>query len=221
VISGLAYGIDIHAHRCALRDQLPTVAVLAHGLDRIYPPIHRQTAVEMTEQGGLLTDFPTETKPDKPNFIKRNRIIAGLSDASIVVESAARGGSLITADIAFSYGRDVFAFPGRTTDAHSQGCNNLIRQNKAGLISCAADFISAMCWDTPVVAAKPVQAELLFIENEDNNQIMNILRERKEIHINQLAFETNLPVYKLVEILFDLEMNGVVKATPGNIYKLG
>lgn len=133
-MSGLAYGIDICAHRSALHNQLPTVAVLAHGLDRIYPSSHRNTAVEMLESGGLLTDFPSGTEPDRPNFLRRNRIVAGMSDCTIVVESAEKGGSLVTADIAFSYGRDVYSFPGRVGDSHSKGCNNLIRQNKAGLI---------------------------------------------------------------------------------------
>ncbi|MDR1938681.1 MAG: DNA-processing protein DprA [Tannerellaceae bacterium] len=221
IVSGLAYGIDIAAHRSALKHQLPTVAVLAHGLDRIYPPIHRPTAIEMLEHGGLLTDFPSETNPDKPNFIRRNRIIAGLTDATIVIESADKGGSLITADIAFSYGRDVFAFPGRVTDAHSQGCNRIIRQNKAGLITCAADFISAMCWDIPAApnGRLPVQAELPFPGNEDNNRILTLLREKEEMHINQLAIEMDMPVYKLSGILFELEMDGLIKAIPGSAYK--
>ncbi|MDR1918304.1 MAG: DNA-processing protein DprA [Tannerellaceae bacterium] len=220
VVSGLAYGIDIAAHRNALKHQLPTVAVLAHGLDRIYPPIHRATAIEMMESGGLLTDFPSETNPDKPNFIKRNRIIAGLSDATIVVESADKGGSLITADIAFSYGREVFAFPGRVTDLHSQGCNRIIRQNKAALITCAADFISAMCWDIPAPnsARPPLQTELPFLEDEDKTRILTLLRE-EERHINQLSVEMNLPVHKLSGILFELEMDGLIKAIPGGAYR--
>jgi DNA processing protein len=220
VVSGLAYGVDINAHRNALKQQLPTVAVLAHGLDRIYPPIHRQTAVEMLENGGLITDFPSGTNPDKQNFVKRNRVIAGLADATIVVESADKGGSLITADIASSYSRDVYAFPGRATDVHSQGCNRLIHQNKAGLITSAEDFISAMCWDVVTNKPQPLQTKLLFPDSEENNQIMAILGERKEIHINQLALETNMPVYKLVEILFELEMDGYIKAAPGSMYKL-
>lgn len=164
IVSGLAYGIDVCAHRSALRTGLPTVGVLAHGLDRIYPPAHRSTAVEMLQRGGgLLSDFPSGTEPDKPNFVKRNRIVAGLADATIVIESAEKGGSLITADIAFSYGRDVYAFPGRVSDLHSKGCNALIRQNKAGLITSATDLISALCWDVEKKAAPvPVQAELFL-----------------------------------------------------------
>lgn len=222
IVSGLAYGVDITSHRYALKQGLPTVGVLAHGLDRIYPLPHRQTAIEMLSQGGLLTDFPSETNPDKPNFIKRNRIIAGLSDATIVIESANRGGSLITADMAFSYGREVFAFPGRTTDLHSQGCNRIIRQNKAGLISNAADFIAAMGWDAennPSKRAQPQSLDL-FPETNENRLILSILREQKEVHLNQLALELNIPVYQLCTILFELEMNGVVKAAPGNTYKL-
>lgn len=221
IVSGLAYGIDICAHRSALKYQLPTVAVLAHGLDRIYPPSHRSSAVEMLEHGGLLTDFPSDTQPDKPNFIKRNRIVAGIADATVVVESAEKGGSLITADIAFSYGRDVYSFPGRISDMHSKGCNALIRQNKAGLITSASDLISALCWDVSMKSkATAIQTELFFPENGQSRQIQEIIRERKEIHINQLAVAMDMPVHQLSTLLFELEMNGVIKASPGNIYKL-
>jgi DNA processing protein len=223
VVSGLAYGVDIAAHRNALKHQLPTLAVLAHGLDRLYPPVHRSTAQEMLENGGLLTDFPSETSPDKPNFIKRNRIIAGLSDATIVIESSDKGGALITADIAFSYGRDVFAVPGRTTDANSQGCNRIIRQNNAGLITCADDFILAMRWDVslnPPAVRQPEQAKLVFSENEENSRFLAVLKEKGEIDVNQLAIETDIPVHELSSILFDLEMEGLVKRVPGDAYKL-
>ena len=221
IISGLAYGIDICAHRNALKNGLPTVGVLAHGLDRIYPSSHRSTAVEMLNNGGLLTDFPSGTEPDKPNFIRRNRIVAGLSDATIVIESAEKGGSLITADIAFSYGRDVYCFPGRVNDIHSKGCNNLIKTNKAGLITSASDLITALCWDVNPSPSKAtaVQTELFFPENNQQAQIVSILREKGEMHINQLALETGIPVHQLSTSLFELEMNGVVRAIPGNIYK--
>jgi DNA processing protein len=221
IISGLAYGIDIIAHRNALRHHVPTVAVLAHGLDRIYPPVHRPAAIEMLTHGGLLTDFPAETKPDKPNFVKRNRIIAGLADATVVVESADRGGSLITADIAFSYGREVYAFPGRTTDPHSQGCNRIIRQNKAGLITDANDLITALCWDIqPKQRMLPEQTQLLFAGNEEQNRILQLFAEKEEVHINTLATEMDLPVYQLSAILLELEMDGYIKAVPGNSYRL-
>jgi DNA processing protein len=223
IVSGLAYGIDIAAHRSALKHRLPTVGVLAHGLDRIYPSVHREAAIEMLEHGGLLVEFPSETMPDKPNFVRRNRIIAALSDATVVVESANKGGALITAELASSYGRGVFAFPGRTTDIHSQGCNRIIFQHKAGLISGAEDLISSLGWEVAAPTRIPPllqQTELFFSENEENDRIMAILEERKEMHINQLAVELNLPVYKLSGILFELEMNGQVKAVPGSTYRL-
>lgn len=224
IVSGLAYGIDIAAHRNALRNNLPTVGVLAHGLDRIYPSAHRSTAVEMLEHGGLLTDFPSETQPDKPNFLKRNRIVAGISDATVVIESAEHGGSLVTADIAFSYGRDVFSYPGRINDPHSKGCNELIRQNKAGLITSAADLVSALRWDVTTVSQPvAVQTELFFTESSPaavNSPVLDIIREYKEIHINQLAVLTGMPIQQLSALLFDLEINGMIKAMPGNLYKL-
>lgn len=222
IVSGLAYGIDVCAHRSALRNGLPTVGVLAHGLDRIYPPAHRSTAVEMLQRGGgLLSDFPSGTEPDKPNFVKRNRIVAGLADATIVIESAEKGGSLITADIAFSYGRDVYAFPGRVSDLHSKGCNALIRQNKAGLITSATDLISALCWDVEKKAAPvPVQAELFFEASDRTEAILALLREKGEMHIDRLALLLNQPVWELFPLLFELEMNGRIRTLPGNIYKI-
>jgi DNA processing protein len=220
IVSGLAYGIDINAHRSALKNQLPTVAVLAHGLDRIYPLAHRQTAIEMLGNGGLLTDFPSKTNPDKPNFIKRNRIIAGLSDATLIIESANKGGSLITADIAFSYSREVFAFPGRATDPFSEGCNRIIRQNKAGLITCANDLIEAMNWDLPdKKKPAPIQTTLFAHENEDINRIHTLLKEKSELHINELALELEMPVFKLSPLLLEMEMEGIIKTIPGNRYK--
>lgn len=161
VVSGLAYGIDIHAHRAALQHQLKTVGVLAHGLDRIYPAEHRKTAVHMLEQGGLLTEFMSRTTPDRQNFIRRNRIVAGMSDATIVVESAAKGGALITAELANEYHRDCFAFPGRCTDPYSAGCNLLIRNNQATLVTSAEDIVKAMNWtQKPTIERGAVQRQL-------------------------------------------------------------
>lgn len=221
IISGLAYGIDIQAHRSALKYNLPTVAVLAHGLDLLYPSAHRATAIEMLDKGGLLTDFPSGTQPDKPNFVKRNRIVAGLADTTIVIESAEKGGSLITADIAFSYGRDVYTFPGKVTDPQSKGCNNLIKQNKAGLITSANDLIDALCWENPnQPKKKPQQTELIFPENSAYNKIVSIIRDKSEIHINQLAIAVDMPVYQLSSLLFELEIENVIKTLPGGMYKL-
>lgn len=222
VVSGLAYGIDVHAHRAALTYGFPTVGVLAHGLDRIYPSAHRKTAVDMLAHGGLLTEFLTATEPDRYNFVSRNRIVAGMSDATIVVESAAKGGSLITAELAEGYQRDCFAFPGRITDEYSQGCNRLIRDNKAILIQSAEDFVKAICWDADSQTAKPVSVQRsLFLDlSADEQQVVDLLTERGELHINTLVVETGLPVHRMNALLFELEMKGVVRVLVGGVYRL-
>lgn len=222
VVSGLAYGIDICAHRAALGNAFDTVGVLAHGLDRIYPAVHRHTAIEMLERGGLLTEYMSGANPDRQNFVCRNRIVAGLADAVIVVESAAKGGSLITAEIAESYHRDCFAFPGRVDDEWSQGCNGLIRSNRASLIQSAEDFVKAMCWDAgsskPNTA--PVQRQLFLDLTEEERILVDILQKQGEQQINTLVVEANLPVNKVSAILFELEMKGVVRALAGGVYRL-
>ena len=217
IVSGLAYGIDIYAHRCALKYGLPTVGVLAHGLDRIYPSLHRNTAAEMLQNGGVLTDFMSETNPDRENFLQRNRLIAGLADATIVVESAEKGGALVTADIAFSYGRDVYAFPGRVSDNYSKGCNRLVQMNKAGLITSANDLLAALGWDAQ--KRKPEQMNLNFKEIPDH-PVLSLLAEKGELHINELASLMVLPVHQLSPMLFELELAGHIKSLPGGIYKL-
>lgn len=222
VVSGLAYGIDIHAHRAALANHLSTVAVLAHGLDRIYPYVHRKTAIDMLEDGGLLTEFLTETNPDRFNFVSRNRIVAGMCDATIVVESSEKGGSLITAELAEGYHRDCFAVPGRVTDAASLGCNQLIRDNKAALIQSAEDFVRIMDW---LPAPKPEKQEgiqrNLFPElTEEESCVVRILSCQGDLHINALVVESNLPVNRMSSLLFELEMKGVVKAMVGGVYRL-
>ena len=220
VISGLAYGIDIYAHQQALRNKLPTVAVLAHGLDRIYPSVHRNIAAEMTRSGGLLTDYPSGTKPDKPNFVQRNRIVAGLSDAIIVVESAAKGGSMITAEIAFSHSRDVMSFPGRVGDLNSMGCNKLIRKNQAVLITSASDLIESMGWEVQQSKPSATQGTLLFEEPTFDHPLLRLLYEKKELHINQISMDLAIPIQQLTPLLFELEMEGCIRVLPGNIYKL-
>ena len=219
IVSGLAYGIDICAHRSALKNGLPTVGVLAHGLDRIYPALHRNTAAEMIQKGGLLTDFISGTNPDRENFLQRNRLIAGLADATIVVESAEKGGALVTADIAFSYGRDVYTFPGRVSDKYSIGCNRLVQMNKAGLINSAHDLILALCWDIKPKSNEPEQIKIPFEENSDH-PILSLLAKKPELQINDLATLLNLPVHHLSPRLFELEMEGHIKALPGGLYKL-
>lgn len=222
VVSGLAYGIDIHAHRAALANNLSTVAVLAHGLDRIYPYVHRKTAIDMLPNGGLLTEFLSETNPDKHNFVSRNRIVAGMSDATIVVESAAKGGSLITAELAEGYHRDCFAVPGRTTDASSIGCNQLIRDSKAALVQSAEDFVRAMSW-MPAGQEHKLQAvqRNLFPElTAEEEGVVHILSRQGDLHINTLVVETDIPVNRMSSLLFELEMKGVVKAMVGGLYHL-
>ena len=224
IVSGLAYGIDICAHRAALDNGMPTVGVLAHGLDTIYPAMHRQIAADMVhQQGGLLTEYTTHTTPEKGNFVRRNRIVAGLCDACIVVESSERGGSLITAELAMDYNRDVFAFPGRVYDEHSIGCNNLIRRQQATLLTCAADLLDAMGWENPLEKAaqsEAVQQDLFPDLTDEERALVNTLKNVDDKHINQIAIDANIPYSRASMILFDLEMKGIVKALGGARYKI-
>ena len=224
IVSGLAYGVDIVAHRQALASGYETVGVLAHGLDDLYPSRHRETAVRMIEQGGLLTEFLTQTNADKINFVRRNRIVAGMSDACILIESAAHGGGLITCDISQAYGRDVFAFPGRVGDAYSEGCNNLIRSNGAGLITSAADFIKDMGWqdDATLMRAKQQGIERsLFPELSPEEQlIVDALAKTNDLQINLISVKTNIDISRLTSLLFTLEMKGVIKTFAGGMYHL-
>ena len=222
IVSGLAYGIDIAAHRAALRENVATIGILAHGLDRIYPPGHRNTAAEMIHAGGLLTDFVSETNPDRQNFVKRNRIVAGMADCTVVIESAQKGGALITSGIADSYNRDVFAFPGKTSDKYSQGCNLLIKNKKAALVTSAADIFQEMNWHNPPEAGK-IQAiqRVLFPElNPEEQKVMEILSKVGSMQLNLLAIELDLPVNRLSVILFELEMNGLIRCKAGGMYSL-
>lgn len=220
IISGLAYGIDICAHRASLKHNLSTVAVLAHGLDRIYPSIHRQTAVEMLQNGALLTEFPSGTNPDKHNFVKRNRIVAGMSDAVIVLESGEKGGSLTTADIANSYYREVFALPGRYGDKMSIGCNKLISDNKALLLQSIDGFISHMGWEENEKPSLPLQQELFPDLSEDEVTIFEKIRSTGSLHVNTLAIELNIPVSELFMTLLELEVKNIVTSLPGGMYRL-
>ena len=224
VVSGLAYGIDILAHREALRNNYPTVGLLAHGLDYLYPPRHRQTADEMIKRGGLLTEFPINTNADKVNFVRRNRIIAGISDACVVVESADHGGGLITAGLARTYNREVFAFPGNISNPYSEGCNNLIRDNVAGLISNAFDFVKAMNWEDDVKLKKAkntgIERELFPDLSDDERQILSTLQKNNDLQINMLSVQAGIPIAKLTATLFTLEMKGVLKTLPGGVYHL-
>ena len=224
VVSGLAYGVDICAHRKALETGLETVAVLAHGLDTIYPNSHRATAVAMLSQGGLLTEFMTRTNADKINFVRRNRIVAGMSDACILVESAAHGGGLITAEISREYGRDVFAFPGRVGDSYSEGCNNLIRDNGAALLTDAASFVRTMGWEGDAALAKAREEGIdrqLFADLSDEEQkVVAVLQDNNDLHLNMLAVQAGIPVNRLTGVLFELEMKGIVRTHAGGMYHL-
>lgn len=217
ICSGLAYGIDITAHKEALANHLPTIGVLGHGLDRIYPAAHRKTAVEMLGNGALLTEFMSGTEPDRSNFVMRNRIIAGMADATVVIESADKGGSLITANIAVSYNRDVLAVPGRSTDPYSQGCNQLIRDNKAALIQTADDLLRAMQW-IDLAPSKPRQRELFVELTEEEERVVQILTDKEQEHINQIVIQSNISIGQISSILLNLEMKGVIRSLPGCQY---
>lgn len=224
IVSGLAYGVDIHSHRQALENGFPTVGVLAHGLDQIYPYRHRETAVRMLGQGGLLTEFMSQTNADKPNFVRRNRIVAGISDACIVVESASKGGSLITADIAQNYGRSVFAFPGCIGMPYSEGCNNLIRDNVAGLINSADDFVRAMGWQDEAkrqqALADGIERNLFPDLSPEETAIVDLLQHTNDLQLNTLCVKSGISIGQLTALLFQLEMKGVVKPLAGGMYHL-
>lgn len=219
IVSGLAYGIDICAHRAALENGLETVGVLAHGLDKLYPQVHRVTAEKMLKQGGLLTDFMSGTKPGRENFPSRNRIVAGLSDATIVIESRKDGGSLITADIANSYNRDVFAFPGRIGDAASEGCNTIIKQNKAALIQSAADVIYICGWEQQKKKSKAQQQLFVTLKPEEES-LFNLMKGKEAVNIDELCVLSKMAMGKVSALLLTMEFEGVVRSLPGKMYKL-
>ena len=224
IVSGLAYGVDINAHRQALANRLDTVGVLAHGLDYLYPTRHKQTADEMLAQGGLLTEFLTNTNADKLNFVRRNRIVAGISDACVLVESAAHGGGLITTSIARDYNRDVFAFPGPVGAPYSEGCNNLIRDHKAQLVSSAADFVHALGWETDLkrmqVTRQGIERQLFPQLSNEEQTVVQALEKLNDQAINQLSLTANIPISRLTVLLFQLEMKGILKLLAGGCYHL-
>ena len=220
VISGLAFGIDTIAHKTSLKNNLKTVGVLAHGLDRIYPPQNQHLAKQMVDNGGLLTEFMTNTVPDKQNFPKRNRIVAGMCDAVVVIESGKKGGSLITAELANNYNKDVFAIPGRTIDNKSEGCNYLIKNNKAALLTSASDLLELMNW-TATKKSSPKKQRELFIELTANEKIVvDILQLQESIQIDQLYFRSGLSSSAVAAALLMLEMQSVVISMPGKVYRL-
>ena len=224
IVSGLAYGVDINAHRSALDHYFETVGVLAHGLDYLYPHAHKETALQMLSQGGLLSEYCTNTKADKMNFVRRNRIVAGMCDACILVESALKGGGLITAGIAKDYSREVFAFPGAVGAPYSEGCNALIAQNGAALITSANDLVENMNWDNISLLNKAkekgIERELFPTLNANEQQVVEALKKHNNLQINMLLAQTNLSVGELSAVLFELEMKGIVRAMAGGSYHL-
>jgi len=218
VISGLAYGIDVTAHRRCLRNGMPTVGVLGHGLQYLYPPQHRQIAERMTLQGGLLTEYLSNTKPDREHFPMRNRIIAGLSDALVVVETARRGGSMISAELANSYNKDVFAIPGRIGDQQAEGCNYLIKTHKAALIESAEDLILAMRWEEE--GAANIQAQLFTELDEAEKAVVELLKGEDAVSIDRLTFECRMSNSTMAALLLQLEFKGLIRSMPGKRYML-
>jgi DNA processing protein len=222
IVSGLAYGIDVVAHRAAIEAGIPTIIVPAHGLDRIYPAVHRNVAVKALEQGGIVTEYTCGTEPERFNFVARNRIVAGLADALVVVESKNKGGSLITADMAIDYGRDVFALPGRFDDECSAGCNDLIKHHKAQMIESASDLISCMQWqcqtnpDTQTLL--PTMLADLSLQQQGLYQLLQ--QAEDGIHINQLVIESQLAYHIVASELVMMELQDLVKSMPGGMWRV-
>jgi DNA processing protein len=220
IVSGFAYGIDIVAHRAALKNKLQTVVCLAHGLNTIYPKPHNKYVQRILENGGLLTEFWSSDPFDRNNFLKRNRIIAGMSQGTVIIESGMKGGSLVTADIANSYNRDVFAFPGRKEDPFSSGCNHLIKTQQAQLITQAADIIYMLNWDLETPNEKTLKQPKLFIDlKEDEERIYKHLKEMEKDALDSIALQCNFSISRTVTLLFDLELKGLIRPLPGKMYE--
>ena len=222
VISGLAYGIDVTIHKECVKLNVPTIGVLGHGLDRLYPAAHHATAEKMKHNGGLLSEYASGTAPDRENFPARNRIVAGMADATIVVEAGIKGGALITAEIANSYNRDVFAFPGRVNDEYSEGCNFLVRHHKAALLMSAGDLPYTLGWEKDDIkpSAKANQLMLAMDLTDDERLIINTLNENKAIAIDELTLKIGIPVSQLTMNLLNLEMQGFIRSMPGKTYAI-
>ncbi len=219
IISGLAYGVDICAHKAAIKNNLQTIACLGHGLDKIYPKPHKKYLSEIEANGGLITDFWSLDNFLPSNFLKRNRIIAGLSEATLVIESAEKGGSLVTADIAHSYNREVFAVPGRTTDNQSKGCNVLIKTQKANVLTEAADILYQLGWEIKA-SPKPRQTQLFVELDEEEKLVYRFLKDKDKELLDIIALECSLPVFKIATILMNMELKGVVRPLPGKLFQL-
>jgi DNA processing protein len=221
IVSGFAYGVDIMAHKTAMDCQLQTIGVLAHGLNQIYPKSHKKYISKMEANGGFLTEFWSDSNPEREHFVKRNRIVAGMSEATIVIESAEKGGSLITAKLANDYNRDVFAVPGRVTDTYSSGCNYLIKTQQANALTSAADIVYFLNWDIPSNnnPSKAIQKQLFVALNEEEQKVYKYLTQHGKQVLDQVALECHFPVFKLSPILLNMELKGVVRPLPGKLYE--
>lgn len=220
IVSGFAYGTDITAHKAALKNNLQTIGCLAHGLNQIYPKVHKKYVADIEKNGGFYTDFWSSDTFDKNNFLKRNRVIAGLSEATIVIESAERGGSLVTADIANSYNRDVFAVPGRTTDSQSIGCNNLIKYQKAQMLTNPLDIPYILNWQLETDVTPSIQKQLFVELDEQEKVIYNYLKENNKQQLDTIALSCNMPIFKIAGILLNMELKGVIRPLPGKLFEL-
>jgi DNA processing protein len=221
IVSGLAFGIDAIAHKAALKNELPTMGVVGHGLDRIYPPAHTSLAKEMIKkEGGILSEFMSGTKPDKHNFPLRNRIVAGISDATIVVETTIKGGSMITGNLAGAYNRDVFTVPGRTIDLKSAGCNHLIKHSKAILLTDANELLEVMGWKEKKKSSTKKQKELFIELSGEEKIVVKILQEKESTHIDEINLNSGLTSSSVAAAILNLELQGVVSSLPGKMYKL-
>lgn len=218
IVSGFAYGVDIIAHQFAMDYNLQTIGVLAHGLNQVYPKNHKKYMAKMEENGGFLTEFWSTSNPDRENFVKRNRIVAGISEATIVIESADKGGSLITANMANDYNRDVFAVPGRVTDRYSQGCNDLIKTQKANVLTSAADLIYVLNWD---IQSKPkaIQKQLFIDLEPDEQKIYDFLLKNGKELLDIIALECDLPIFKISGTLLNMELKGIIRPLPGKMFE--
>ena len=219
IVSGFAYGVDITIQKLAVKHGLQTIGCLAHGLNQMYPKTHAKYIREVEKNGGFYTEFWSTSQPEREHFLKRNRIIAGMSEATIVIESAEKGGSLVTADIANSYNRDVFAVPGRTGDTYSAGCNNLIKQQKAHMMTSAADLVYLLNWDVKEKKTPNVQKQLFVELDETEQSIYDYLCINGKQQMDSIALECRLPIFKISSTLLNMEMKGVIRPLPGKLFE--
>jgi len=220
IVSGFAYGVDIVAHQAAMENNLQTVGILAHGLNQVYPRTHKKYLAKMEHNGGFMTEFWTSSNPEKENFVKRNRIVAGISEATIVIESAEKGGSLITANLANDYNRDVFAVPGRVSDKFSQGCNNLIKTQRAHLLTSAADVLYILNWELENQKHKPIQKQLFIALDEEEQRVYDYLHQKGKQLLDIIALDCEFPIFKIATILLNMELKGVVRPLPGKLFEV-